>query len=86
MAQGTGRTVASATYPDWGIRRYASITGSFSVRRFPRQETRQCCGQMVRGLLLQLEDHNCWTISEAVGIAGRTGCSTCYRARLGRLS
>jgi hypothetical protein len=26
---------------------------------FPRQETRQCCGQMVRGLLMELEDHNC---------------------------
>jgi hypothetical protein len=37
---------------------------------FPRRETRQCCGQMVRGLLMELEDHNCWTIAEAVGNRG----------------
>ena len=35
--------------------------------RFPRRETRQCCGQMVRGLLMELDDHNCWTIAEVVG-------------------
>src|SRR5580704_7720443 len=34
---------------------------------FPRRETRQSCGQMVSGLLMELEDHNCWTIAEAVG-------------------
>ena len=37
---------------------------------FPRRETRQCCGQMVSGLLMELEDHNCWTIAEAVGHCG----------------
>jgi SRSO17 transposase len=37
---------------------------------FPRRETRQCCGQMVRGLLMELEDHNCWTIAEAAGHRG----------------
>jgi SRSO17 transposase len=37
---------------------------------FPRRETRQCCGQMVRGLLMELDDHNCWTIAEAVGHRG----------------
>ena len=34
---------------------------------FPRRETRQCCGQMVSGLLMELDDHNCWTIAEAAG-------------------
>jgi SRSO17 transposase len=34
---------------------------------FPRRETRQCCGQTVSGLLMELEDHNCWTIAEAAG-------------------
>jgi len=34
---------------------------------FPRRETRQSCGQMVSGLLMELEDHNCWTVAEAVG-------------------
>jgi len=37
---------------------------------FPRRETRQCCGQLVNGLLMELEDHNCWTIAEAIGHRG----------------
>jgi SRSO17 transposase len=37
---------------------------------FPRRETRQSCSQMVGGLLMELEDHNCWTIAEAVGHRG----------------
>jgi SRSO17 transposase len=37
---------------------------------FPRRETRQCCAQLVHGLLMELEDHNCWTIAEAVGHRG----------------
>ena len=37
---------------------------------FPRRETRQCCGQMVHGLLMELDDRNCWTIAEAVGHRG----------------
>ena len=37
---------------------------------FPRRETRQSCGQMVRGVLMELDDHNCWTIAEAVGHRG----------------
>jgi len=37
---------------------------------FPRRETRQSCRQMVSGLLMELEDRNCWTIAEAVGHCG----------------
>ncbi|HEY2578796.1 MAG TPA: IS701 family transposase, partial [Streptosporangiaceae bacterium] len=37
---------------------------------FPRRETRQSCGQMLSGLLMELEDHNCWTIAEAAGHRG----------------
>ena len=37
---------------------------------FPRRETRQCCGHMVSGLLMELDDHNCWTIAEAIGHRG----------------
>ncbi len=37
---------------------------------FPRRETRQSCGQMVGGLLMELDDHNCWTIAEAIGHRG----------------
>ncbi|MBV9856410.1 MAG: hypothetical protein JOY82_18155 [Streptosporangiaceae bacterium] len=35
------------------------------------------CRDMVRGLLTELEDHNCWTMGEAAGTRVRTGCSTC---------
>ncbi|MGH3270345.1 MAG: IS701 family transposase [Trebonia sp.] len=34
---------------------------------FPRRETRRTCAEMVNGLLMELEDQNCWTIAEAVG-------------------
>ncbi|HYA53077.1 MAG TPA: IS701 family transposase [Streptosporangiaceae bacterium] len=37
---------------------------------FPRRETRQSCGQMLSGLLMELDDHNCWTIAEAAGHRG----------------
>jgi SRSO17 transposase len=37
---------------------------------FPRRETRQSCREMVSGLLMELEDHNCWTIAEAAGHRG----------------
>jgi SRSO17 transposase len=37
---------------------------------FPRRETRRSCGQMVGGLLMELEDHNCWTLAEAIGHRG----------------
>src|SRR6516165_1020257 len=37
---------------------------------FPRRETRQSCSQMVTGLLMELDDHNCWTIAEAAGHRG----------------
>ena len=47
----------------------ADLLGQVS-RCFPRRETRQSCGQMVSGLLMELEDHNCWTIAEAAGHRG----------------
>jgi SRSO17 transposase len=37
---------------------------------FPRRETRQAAGQMAAGLLMELEDYNCWSIAEAVGHRG----------------
>ena len=35
-----------------------------------RRETRQSCGQMLSGLLMELDDHNSWTIAEAAGHRG----------------
>jgi SRSO17 transposase len=37
---------------------------------FARRETRLTGGDMVRGLLMELEDHNCWSLAEAVGHQG----------------
>jgi len=37
---------------------------------FPRRETRQSCAQMLTGLLMELDDRNCWTIAEAIGHCG----------------
>ena len=37
---------------------------------FGRRETRQAAGQMVQGLLMELEDYNCWSIAEAAGHLG----------------
>jgi SRSO17 transposase len=34
---------------------------------FPRRETRQACTEMTGGLLMELEDQNCWTLAEAIG-------------------
>ena len=36
----------------------------------PPPGDRQSCSQMVRGLLMELDDHDCWTIAEAVGHRG----------------
>jgi len=37
---------------------------------FPRRETRQSCGQMVRGLLMELDDRNCQPVVETAGHRG----------------
>jgi SRSO17 transposase len=37
---------------------------------FPRRETRQCCGQMVSGLLTELDDYDCQPVAEAAGHRG----------------
>jgi SRSO17 transposase len=37
---------------------------------FARRETRLTCRDMVHGLLMELEDHNCWTVAAAAGHPG----------------
>jgi hypothetical protein len=37
---------------------------------FPRRETRQCCSQMVRGLLMELDDYTCQPVAGAAGHRG----------------
>jgi hypothetical protein len=46
---------------------------------FARRETRLTCRDMVHAMLTELDDHNCWTMAEAAGHPGRTGCSTFSR-------
>ncbi|MCY0924476.1 transposase, partial [Streptomyces sp. H27-G5] len=38
--------------------------------RFPRRETRGTFREPAQGLLMELEDVNCWTLAEAVGHRG----------------
>jgi SRSO17 transposase len=65
-----GEAVAAATAAgDAGSALLADLMGRVAGC-FPRRETRQSCGQMVSGLLMELEDHNCWTIAEAAGHRG----------------
>jgi SRSO17 transposase len=37
---------------------------------FARRETRLTCRDMVNGFLMELEDHNCWTMAEVAGHPG----------------
>ena len=37
---------------------------------FARRETRLTCRDMVNGFLMELEDHNCWTMAEGAGHPG----------------
>jgi len=37
---------------------------------FARRETRLTCRDMACGLLMELDDHNCWTMAEAAGHPG----------------
>ena len=44
---------------------FAQVAGCF-----PWRETRQAASQMAAGLLMELEDYNCWSLAEAVGHRG----------------
>jgi hypothetical protein len=37
---------------------------------FARRETRLTCRDMVHGPLMELDDHNCWTMAEGAGHPG----------------
>ena len=48
---------------------FEDLMGSVACS-FPRRETRSTFRQMIEGLLMELEDVNCWTLAEAVGHCG----------------
>ena len=70
MRHNQDAAVAAATvaYDAWSAL-LADLLGRVA-RCFPRRETRQSCGQMLHGLLMELDDRNCWTIAEAAGYRG----------------
>jgi len=62
--------VAAATVADEGRSALLADLMGQVAGCFPRRETRQCCGQMVYGLLMELDDHNCQPVAEAIGHRG----------------
>jgi SRSO17 transposase len=68
VEQNNEATAAAATVADGDARAalLADLLGQVAGC-FPRRETRQTCARMVNGLLMELEDQNCWTIAEAIG-------------------
>jgi len=69
VTQDQDATAAAATVADEGGGLLRELLGKVAGC-FPRRETRQNAAEMVGGLLMELEDYNCWTIAEAVGHAG----------------
>lgn len=70
MTQHRNETAASATV-DRGVHEtafgglLASLAGCFA-----RSETRETFARMTRGMLMELEDVNCWSLAEAIGERG----------------
>jgi SRSO17 transposase len=69
VTQDQDATAAAVTVADDGGELLRELLGKVSGC-FPRRETRQNAAAMVSGLLMELEDHNCWTVAEAVGHRG----------------
>jgi SRSO17 transposase len=69
VTQDQHATAAAVTVADDGGELLRELLGKVAGC-FPRRETRQNAAEMVSGLLMELEDHNCWTIAEALGHAG----------------
>jgi SRSO17 transposase len=60
-----GGTIAHARHAGLFDGLMARIAGCFG-----RREPRQVAGELVSGLLMELEDKNCWTLAEALGHSG----------------
>jgi SRSO17 transposase len=70
VTQYQDETAASATVDDAGHDRVfgallASLAGCFA-----RSESRETFARMTRGMLMELEDVNCWSLAEAIGERG----------------
>lgn len=70
MTQHQNKTAASTTVDDKGHdRAFGGLLASASDL-FARSETRQTFARMTRGMLMELEDVNCWSLAEAIGERG----------------
>ncbi|MET9325144.1 IS701 family transposase [Streptomyces sp. NPDC003038] len=70
MTQHENETAASATVDHEG--HGAALGGLLAsvADRFARSETRETFARMTRGMLMELEDANCWSLAEAIGERG----------------
>lgn len=69
MTQDQDATAAAATVADESGELWRELLGKVAGC-FPRRETRQNAADMAGGLLMELEDYNCWTIAAAAGHCG----------------
>lgn len=70
MTQHQNETAASATVDDADHdRAFGALLASLSDC-FARSESRQTFARMTRGMLMELEDVNCWSLAEAIGERG----------------
>jgi hypothetical protein len=69
VTQDQDATAAAATVADESGELWRELFGKVAGC-FPRRETRQNAADMAGGLLMELEDQNCWTIAEALGHCG----------------
>ncbi|MEY9997054.1 SRSO17 transposase [Streptomyces sp. V4I8] len=70
MSQDQNETAASATVDHEGHEAaFGALLASFSTC-FARSETRETFARMTRGMLMELEDVNCWSLAEAIGERG----------------
>lgn len=70
MTQHQKKTAASATIDG---KDHEAALGALLVSLsgcFARSETRDTFGRMARGMLMELEDVNCWSLAEAIGERG----------------
>lgn len=82
MTQDQDTIVAAATVADEGGELWRELLGKVAGC-FPRRETRQSAAEMAGGLLMELEDYNCWTIAGALGHCGPHRLQHCCPGRPG---
>jgi SRSO17 transposase len=70
VTQHQNETAASATVDDAGHdKAFRGLLASLSDC-FARSETRETFARVTRGMLMELDDVNCWSLSEAIGERG----------------